>query len=76
MKEKNLGALRSNMGILISGLDVKCFFLNKRTISLVLQHGMLKKMVTLIILTKKVLAMVCITWCIQVSFNLLYLNWP
>ena len=39
MKDNNLGALRSNMGILISGLG-------SRTISLILWHEIMEKLVT------------------------------
>ena len=39
MKDNNLGALRSNMGILISGLGL-------RTISLILWHEIMEKLVT------------------------------
>ena len=50
MKEKNLSALRSN--ILISGLEV-LVLLNYRAISLILQHEIFKKLVTLIMISTK-----------------------
>ena len=38
-----MGALRANMDILITGLDV-CHFLNENAISLILQYGILEKL--------------------------------
>ena len=48
MKEKNLGALCSNMDILISGMGV-LILLNYRAISVILRYGILKNLVTYVV---------------------------